>query len=115
MRTYRNPILICAFMLGLAVLAGCSCGTPRAPCPPPARVAVYTPPVAEVQMAKAPPVQPAPRPSQGVCWVEPLNQQINLGMPPTVTLDQNGRVISSTPAGRVQPPAAPDLAFGYPR
>lgn len=105
MRTYRNPILIVAFMFGLVVLAGCSCAT-TANCPPPAPVVAYTPP---------PPPPPAPRPVTGVCWVEPLDQPINLAMPPTVTLNQQGQVVSSTPPGRVQPPTSPDLAFGYPR
>jgi hypothetical protein len=121
MKTYRTPLLVGVFALGLLALAGCDCGT-RADCtpPPPAPVVrpiLPTPPPCDpcgqpIAVRPAPVVVEAPlpvRPTRGVCWIDGPQDPVRLPDPPSVTLNR-GAVVASTPAGRVQPPE-PDLAF----
>lgn len=102
MKIYRTPLLACLFVLGAVVLTGCDCG-PKANCPPP-------PPVAVVRPLPPPPPPAYTPPARGVCWVTPPGPVVVMPDPPTVTLNQAGQVVASTPTGRLQPPAA-DIAF----
>jgi|GEM_PF-4305910 len=103
MTTYRTTLLVGILALGLFAFAGCDCGK-RAECAPPVAIAKPAPA----------PVYYAPKPVQGVCWTSSLDQPVVMPNPPSVTLDRQGRVVSSTPTGRLQPPSS-DLAFGVNR
>lgn len=113
MNAYRTPLLIGALAFSFLIFAGCSCET-RSDCAPPPPVTISKPlPEPSCDPCDRPlqvtrPVET--RPSRGVCWINSLEDPILLPDPPSVTLDQNGEVTTSTPTGRLQPPD-PAAAF----
>jgi hypothetical protein len=76
---------------------------------PQPRSAPATYAVAEPQYAPA-----YTRPASGVCWLVPPGQTV-LPDPPSVTVNQAGAVVASTPAGPLYPPtsSAPYSATAY--
>lgn len=118
MSTYRAPLLAGVFVLGLLVFSGCDCGT-RGTCtppppPPPPRAPICNPCATPIFGSTAPASEIdfvyAGNPSRGVCWVSGPYDPIVLPEPPTVTRNQAGQVVSTTPAGHLAPPSS-ELAF----